>query len=293
MDILLIVTLGVLGALLGSFAAAQVWRLRARQLIEDERDGEPVDKRELQRLRVLQRPVHRDRSECLHCHHTLAWYDLLPVISWLSLRGKCRYCGKRIGTMELAAEAGLAVVFVLSYLAWPYALHSALQVAAFIVWLAACTLGAILLMYDAKWSLLPFGINCTLIAVAAGFVALQIAAGMPVDGVSMIGAVALLGGLYLLFSLLGWVGMGDGILGVGLGLLLGDWQLAFLTLFLANLLGCLMLIPLYVRKKLHRKVKIPFGPFLIVAAFISFLYGKAIILAVFGTSSLLANLLML
>ncbi len=293
MDILLIVTLGVLGALLGSFAAAQVWRLRARQLIEDERDGEPVDKRELQRLRVLQRPVHRDRSECLHCHHTLAWYDLLPVISWLSLRGKCRYCGKRIGTMELAAEVGLAVVFVLSYLAWPYALHSALQVAAFIVWLAACTLGAILLMYDAKWSLLPFGINCTLIAVAAGFVALQIAASMPVDGVSMIGAVALLGGLYLLFSLLGWVGMGDGILGVGLGLLLGDWQLAFLTLFLANLLGCLMLIPLYVRKKLHRKVKIPFGPFLIVAAFISFLYGKAIILAVFGTSSLLTNLLML
>ena len=293
MDILLIVTLGVLGALLGSFAAAQVWRFRARQLIEDERDGEPVDKRELQRLRVLQRPVHRDRSECLHCHHTLAWYDLLPVISWLSLRGKCRYCGKRIGTMELAAEVGLAVVFVLSYLAWPYALHSALQVAAFIVWLAACTLGAILLMYDAKWSLLPFGINCTLIAVAAGFVALQIAASMPVDGVSMIGAVALLGGLYLLFSLLGWVGMGDGILGVGLGLLLGDWQLAFLTLFLANLLGCLMLIPLYVRKKLHRKVKIPFGPFLIVAAFISFLYGKAIILAIFGTSSLLANLLML
>lgn len=293
MDILLIVTLGVLGALLGSFAAAQVWRLRARQLIEDERDGEPVDKRELQRLRVLQRPVHQDRSECLHCHHTLAWYDLLPVISWLSLRGKCRYCGKRIGTMELAAEVGLAVVFVLSYLAWPYALHSALQVAAFIVWLAACTLGAILLMYDAKWSLLPFGINCTLIAVAAGFVALQIAASMPVDGVSMIGAVALLGGLYLLFSLLGWVGMGDGILGVGLGLLLGDWQLAFLTLFLANLLGCLMLIPLYVRKKLHRKVKIPFGPFLIVAAFISFLYGKAIILAVFGTSSLLTNLLML
>ena len=293
MDILLIVTLGVLGALLGSFAVAQVWRLRARQLIEDERDGEPVDKRELQRLRVLQRPVHQDRSECLHCHHTLAWYDLLPVISWLSLRGKCRYCGKRIGTMELAAEVGLAVVFVLSYLAWPYALHSALQVAAFIVWLAACTLGAILLMYDAKWSLLPFGINCTLIAVAAGFVALQIAASMPVDGVSMIGAVALLGGLYLLFSLLGWVGMGDGILGVGLGLLLGDWQLAFLTLFLANLLGCLMLIPLYVRKKLHRKVKIPFGPFLIVAAFISFLYGKAIILAVFGTSSLLTNLLML
>ena len=44
MDIALIVVLGVLGALLGSFAGAQVWRLRARQLVEDIQDGEPVDK---------------------------------------------------------------------------------------------------------------------------------------------------------------------------------------------------------------------------------------------------------
>lgn len=293
MDILLIVTLGVLGALLGSFAAAQVWRLRARQLVEDERDGEPVNRSELQRLRGLQRPAHRDRSECLYCHHQLAWFDLVPILSWLWLRGKCRYCGKRIGYMEITAEIGLAFVFILSYLAWPYPLQSTLQIAVFVVWLIACTLGAMLLMYDAKWSLLPFGINCTLIAIAALFVALQLFAGIPLNIASIAGAVALLGGLYLLFSLLGWVGMGDGILGIGLGLFLGDWQLAFLTLFLANLLGCLMLLPLYVQKKLHRKVKIPFGPFLIIAAFISFLYGKTIILAVFGASSLLANLLML
>lgn len=293
MDILLIVTLGVLGALLGSFAAAQVWRLRARQLLQDQRDGEPVDKAELQRLKGLHRSARHDRSECLHCHHRLAWYDLLPVISWLSLGGRCRYCRKPIGGMELMAEVGLSLVFILSYLAWPYALGSMPQIAAFTLWLIACTLGAILLMYDAKWSLLPFAINCSLIVVAVGFVGLLALSGVAISIPSIIGAVCLLGGLYLLFSLLGWVGMGDGILGVGLGLLLGDWQLAFLTLFLANLLGCLMLIPLYARKKLHRKVKIPFGPFLIVAAFISMLYGKAIIVGVFGASGLFVNLLML
>lgn len=285
--------LGVLGALLGSFAAAQVWRLRARQLLEDKRDGEPVDKREFSRLSALNRPVQHDRSECLSCHHQLAWYDLIPVASWLTLRGRCRYCKQSIGRMELFAELGLASIFILSYLAWPLALMSVLEMAIFAVWLIACTLGAILLMYDAKWSLLPFGINCGFIATAVVFVLLQLLAGMPVDVVSVLGSIALLGGLYLLFSLLGWVGMGDGILGIGLGLLLGSWQLAFLTLFLANLLGCVALLPLYVQKKLHRNVKIPFGPFLILATLISFLYGKSIILAIFGTGTILVNPLML
>ena len=109
MDIPLIAILAVLGALLGSFAVAQVWRLRARQLVIDERDGEPVDKAELRRLRGLLRPVTGDRSECLHCHHQLAWYDLLPVVSWLSLSGKCRYCKAPIGTTELLAEVFLAM----------------------------------------------------------------------------------------------------------------------------------------------------------------------------------------
>lgn len=87
MDNLVIVTmLAVLGAALGSFAGAQVWRLRARQLIQDQADGEVVDARESSRLRPLKRDVHHDRSECLGCHHQLAWYDLLPIISWLLLQ---------------------------------------------------------------------------------------------------------------------------------------------------------------------------------------------------------------
>ena len=115
MSIIIAIVLVVLGSLFGSFACAQVWRLRARQLEVDRRDGEVVDESEYQRLKGLLRPVSRDRSECLYCHHQLTWYDLLPILGWILVGGKCRYCRKPIGVAELLAEVGLAAAFVLSF----------------------------------------------------------------------------------------------------------------------------------------------------------------------------------
>lgn len=293
MDIALIVVLGVLGALLGSFAGAQVWRLRAHQLVEDKREGEEVDAAELKRLKVLLRPTLQDRSECLHCHHQLAWHDLIPVVSWVSLGGKCRYCRQPIGISEILLEVGLAAVFVCSYLLWQYPLDSMLHIAGFAVWLIACVIMAILFVYDAKWSLLPFVINIALIGVGVLFQAIMIASGVHLDIWSLVGGIMLLGGLYLMFSLFGWVGMGDGILGVGLALLLGKWQYAFLALFIANSLGCFMLIPLYMRRELHRQARIPFGPFMILGAFIVMLFGSWLLAMIFGPTGYLQNMLML
>lgn len=286
MNIPFIVLLSVLGALLGSFAVAQVWRLRARQLVEDKKNGEPVDAKELRRLKVLLRPVATDRSACLTCRHTLAWYDLVPVVSWLSLKGRCRYCNAPIGITEVLAEVGLGAVFALSYIFWPHTLGSIGELVPFTIWLVACVVATILVVYDAKWSLLPFELNIGLIVLGALFATTWYTiAGVSLDLPSLIGGIAILGGLYLVFSLLGWVGMGDGILGIGLALFLGSWQLAFVTLFLANLLGCLMLIPLFIRQKLHRQVRIPFGPFLIVAAFVSMLAGNWLISTIFSMSN--------
>lgn len=293
MNIMLIVVLGVLGALLGSFAGAQVWRLRAHQLVEDAHDGEAVDKAEMKRLKVLIRPVLNDRSECLSCHHALAWYDLIPVISWVSLGGKCRYCHQFIGWTEIAVELGLAVTFIVSYIAWPFTLNSAAAITAFSLWLVACVIMAILFIYDTKWSLLPFAINVGLIGTAIAYRLAATLAGEPLQLWSLVGGVALLGGLYLLFSLFGWVGMGDGILGIGLALLLGKWQYAFLALFVANLLGCFMLIPLFAKGNLHRQARIPFGPFMIVGAIVTMLFGSWLLSLVFGPSSYLQNMLML
>ncbi len=295
MDTLIVATcLGIVGLLFGSFAGAQVWRLRAQQLIEDQRDGEEVNQKELHKLKSLARPVTKDRSECLRCHHVLEWYDLIPIVSWVSLRGKCRYCHRFIGWYEPLVEIGTAAVFVLSYLAWPHTLDSVGSVALLGLWLIACVLMVILFVYDMKWSLLPFAINIAVIVVAAAFALLSFSLyGVDWGAIqSLIGAIGILAVLYFLFSLAGWVGLGDSILGVGMALLLGTWELAFLALFLANLLGCVAIIPQLRGKRSVRGMRIPFGPLLITATIISMLWGAHIIESVFTTTNLLLNTLM-
>lgn len=278
------VVLAVLGSLFGSFACAQVWRLRARQLEVDRRDGEVVDEVEYKQLKSLLRPVSKDRSECLRCHHQLAWYDLLPILGWVLVGGKCRYCRKPIGVAEFLAEVGLAVAFVLSFFYWPHKLLSVADIGLFSIWLIALVFMTILLIYDAKWSLLPFSLNISLIVVGVvffGVASLQ----HGVNIMSAGGGLLLLSGLYLLFSLFGWVGVGDGILGFGLALFLSRWELAFLTLFLANVLGCFMMIPLMITKRIGRHARVPFGPFLMVATFIAMLWGSSLISWFFHASS--------
>jgi len=295
MDIVITIAVGVFGLILGSFVGAQVWRLRAKQLVEDKEAGEPYDTHEYKRLVALTK--HHgvdDRSRCLSCGHTLAWYDLLPLVSWLSVGGKCRYCHKPIGKMEPMLELGVAAVFVVSYLYWPYTLGSMLDWVRFGIWLIACILMTILFVYDMKWSLLPFVINIGLIGAGAAFLLVNIVIAPFAIGqwVSLAGAIGILAGLYFLFSLPGWVGLGDSILGLGLATLLMTWEGAFLALFAANLLGCLALIPIAVQRKLKKGMHIPFGPFLILGAVIALLWGHAITLLIFQWSEVLLNSLM-
>jgi prepilin signal peptidase PulO-like enzyme (type II secretory pathway) len=293
--ILMGAVLGWLGALLGSFVGAQVWRVRARQLVDDKAAGEPYDAHELSRLKPLLQPVSKDRSKCLHFNHTLARYDLIPLVSWLSLGGKCRYCHKRIGRLEPLVELGMAALFIISYLLWPHPLVSLLDLAAFTLWLVGCVLMVMLFVYDAKWSLLPFRINLALIAVAVLFrVIVALHYGFNADAlISLVIGLGIMSGLYYLFSLFGWVGLGDSILGLGLGLYLGSWELAFLALFAANLAGSLMLIPLYLKKQLKRNMHVPFGPFMIIGTVIAVLYGHVIIEWVFYSGDTILNTLML
>lgn len=294
--LLMIGTMAWLGALMGSFAGAQVWRLRAHQLVEDKAHGETISQQELQRLRPLtRRPISKDRSRCLHCHHILAWYDLVPIVSWLSLGGRCRYCRAPIGSAEILLEVGLAVTFTVSYLFWPYGTDTSFGVISLGLWLVACVVMAVLFMYDAKWFLLPFSVNILLIAVAAVYSTYRvIALGISLELlISLAIALALMAGLYFLFSLFGWVGLGDSILGIGLALFVGKGELAFLALFVANLLGCFMLIPLAAGGKLHRHAHIPFGPFLILGTGIALLWGDALIRTVFSWTDTLLNTLMI
>lgn len=283
-ELLIVIMLGVLGGALGSFAGASVWRLRALQLKEDVADGEKVSKKETERLLpLLDAPVTKDRSRCLHCGHTLAWYDLLPFISWLVLRGKCRYCHKSIGYFEPLMELGVAAFFVISYLAWPYGdFQTPLEIIRFVIWLGAGVLLSILFAYDAKWFLLPNRIVFPLVAIGVFNVAVVALGSGDVIGtvVSALLASGILSGLYLLLYVISkgaWVGFGDVKLGLGLALVLIDWKLAAFALFTANLVGCLVVLPGMLSRKLSRKAHVPFGPMLIAGWAIAGLFGPAII----------------
>lgn len=271
------------GLCLGSFAGALVWRLRAKQLKQDMVFGEKVNADECKHLdKLTKSSVFNDRSRCLSCGYVLKWYDLLPLVSWIILRGKCRKCHKPIGFLEPLVELGVAIFFVLSYAFWPYKLDDGLEIARLVLWLIASVPLAISFIYDAKWSLLDRRINYTLIIIGiCSAMLLIIGAPNKLESLfSIIGSVLILSGLYYgLYKVSSgkWVGDGDSVLGLGLALLLADWKLAFVALFSANLVGCIIVLPAMLMKKIKRDSRVPFGPLLILGFIVAGLAGNYLI----------------
>jgi prepilin signal peptidase PulO-like enzyme (type II secretory pathway) len=287
--VVIYLALVLFGLCLGSFAGAMVWRLRARQLVTDKADHEEYDKDEYTRLKKLTTgKTVNDRSRCLHCSYELRWYDLVPLVSWVSLRGKCRQCHTPIGYLEPLIELGTMLLFVLSYAFWPYPLDTTLEIVRFVIWLIAGVGLAMLFAYDTKWFLLPDKVNLTIIGlgvVSAAVVVLQSADRLGALLTIIVGAV-ILSGLYLVLYVISrgrWIGFGDIKLGLGLALLLADWRLAFIALFAANLIGCLFVIPAMVSGKLQRDSHVPFGPLLILGFVVAQLGGAYLIETFLGT----------
>lgn len=283
MDTYFTIFISLLGAALGSFAAAQVWRLRADQLETDRRSGEPIDSVEFKKLKpLLGKTFKSDRSRCLSCHHELKWYDLLPIISWLTLAGRCRYCKEPIGFADFALELAMAGLFAAGLVFWPGQLSEPLEVVKLVLWLVSLVALAINFMYDARWSLLVSGLNWLLIicgVIYAGIVLWQSPDVLNTLG-SIAGSVFILGGLYgalWIFSRGKLVGEGDIYLGIGLGLLLADWQLGFLALFAGNFIGTLMVMPQLLSRKLKRGSHVPLGPLLIIGFLIAWFFGAMIV----------------
>jgi prepilin signal peptidase PulO-like enzyme (type II secretory pathway) len=252
-----IVALGLLGVCLGSFANAAIWRLKVRK------------------------DIVRDRSECTHCHHKLAANDLVPVLSWVALRGKCRYCHKKIDDNPLV-ELAVGVYFVASYLLWPVMLNSTYAWFDFSLWLLYGVGLAILFVYDLRWYLLPDRVVWPLVVLGAiDFIVRGITQHLnPMQFLAeAVFALLVISGLYYLLHVVSkgkWVGLGDVKLGIFMGLVLG-WQMGLVALLLANLLGCIVVIPGLISGKLRRDSQVPFGPFLITAFVITGLFGQQLL----------------
>ena len=254
--ILVLVVLATFGLIFGSFVNALVQRMHTR------------------------RNWVTERSECLYCHHQLASKDLIPVLSYVLLRGKCRYCKHKIDDTPLA-ELLVPTTWIISYLFWPVMLQGS-GLFTFVMWLLFVVGFVALAVYDLKWFLLPNKLVFPLIGLAVVQVLVlpvfyHYAWGTVIDAA---GAAILISGLfYIIFQLSGgtWIGGGDVKLAIVLGLLAGDPLRACLLLFFASLVGTLASVPVMIKHGLQRKLKLPFGPLLIVGLILVQLFGDPII----------------
>lgn len=252
------ILLVLLGLCFGSFVNALVWRLHEK------------------------RDFVKERSECVSCHHVLAWYDLIPVVSWLLLKGRCRYCHKHIASQYPLIELLVAGLFVLSYAQWPYGFET-IGIILFCLWLISMVAVTALMVYDARYMLLPDSITFPLIVLGILFASLRY---IGLEQLSLLRSIyetllgmASVGGLYYLLYAVSrgaWVGFGDVKLGIFMGAVLG-WAGGLLAVALANIIGLLIVAPGLISGKLQRTSRVPFGPMLIAGYIIAGLYGPRII----------------
>ncbi len=251
------IVLVFLGLCFGSFINAYVWRIHNKK------------------------NWIKERSVCVNCGHELAAKDLVPVFSWLLLKGKCRYCGKPISRQYPLVEALTALLFVFSYIYWPFAFNGQ-GTTLFVFWLVFLVGLIALAIYDIKWMILPNKmIYPFIVAALVQAVFILTSAKTPFQAfISLIFSILIGGGLfYLVFQISDgkWIGGGDVKLGALLGLILADWELMFLTIFTASVLGTLVTLPLIATKKAKKNAHIPFGPFLIAGAIFARLLGLSVI----------------
>jgi len=265
---MIIVVLVFLGLCFGSFINALVWRTYKQSKATSKK-------------KAAEYSLSKGRSMCVNCGHVLAAVDLLPVISWFSLRGKCRYCNKKISWQYPLVETITAVLFVASYVWWPSSLDSGLQIASFVTWLVALVGLVALCVYDLRWMILPNRIVFPVGAIAALSAVLTIVdKGTKQSVFEVVSSVLIGGGLfYLLFQISKgkWIGGGDVKLGFVLGALIAVPGQAALMLFIASMLGTLVSLPMIINKKLTPTTRVPFGPFLIAATIIVKLFGASIL----------------
>lgn len=291
-NFLLSLCFGVLGAVFGSFAVAQVWRLRAKQLQDEKASGEKIDAAEWKKLRSLVSVSPKnDRSHCLNCGYQLKWYDLIPIISWLSLGGKCRKCRSKIGATEFLTEVSMFVLFAIIFLVFNplsgagFSLFGLFQL--LILFLAFIPL-AIMFIYDAKWSLLPTKVIWIFNFIA--FIYWVTAFANTTNGFNFFSAfniavsMALFPLVYFILAKISkeeWVGGGDWILAIGLIFLLPNQPIfAMLLLFLSNFVGLIFALfqSILQFKKVKRGIRIPFGPAMILATLILLIFQQFLLI---------------
>lgn len=210
-------------------------------------------------------------SHCPKCSHKLSWYNNIPLFSWIFLGGRCRCCKEPISKQYPIVEALNAILYIIVYIYFGFSVD-------FIFYSLLSSVLIVITFIDLQQMIIP-DILVVIIMILSilhkGII--YFSGGSPEIFSSVIG-LFLAGGLFLAIVLLsrGGMGGGDVTLIASLGFILG-WRKILLTIFLSFILGSIISIFLLATKIKTRKDPIPFGPFIILAFFITVLWGQAII----------------
>lgn len=207
------------------------------------------------------------RSYCPHCKVNLAWYELIPVFSFLYLKGKCNYCNKGISFIYPITELFTGIMFAYSYS------YFGLQVE-LVVALMLVSLSAVVFVTDIKYMLIP---NRVLLSFLPLFILVQFFLPLENWWSPILGCLT---GLVLLFFIIviskGGMGGGDMKLFGVLGLVLGVKKI-LLAFLLSTIFGAVIVGLLFVLNLAKRKNPFPFGPFIVIGSLVSYFFGDAII----------------
>jgi prepilin signal peptidase PulO-like enzyme (type II secretory pathway) len=218
------------------------------------------------------------RSFCPHCKHQLAWHDLIPVLSFFLLSGKCRYCHKSIARQYPLVEISTGILFLLIF-AIQFNGLSVLGIAKLLFLFYIASALVVIFFYDAKHFLIPDKILLPAIIIAAVYdLVFSCWNSGVICAAGYAGGTIFIGGIFFLlffFSAGRWLGFGDVKFAVLMGLLLGLFS-GFLAIFLASLLGSIYGIWQIIASKKNIRSQIPFGPFLVSGTLAMLLFGQGI-----------------
>lgn len=282
------VLVGVLGLLIGSFLNVVIhrlprmmerqWAAECAQYAQDA--GLPA-----QGGATPDEPFNllTPRSRCPSCGHEVRWYENIPVLSYLALRGRCSGCGTRIGVRYPLVELASAALFYACALRWGWSFTT-------LAWCGFCAALVALALIDWDTTLLPDDITLPLLWAGLLASVLRWIDVQPVDAV--IGAAAGYVSLWLVY----WgfklatgkegMGYGDFKLFAALGAWFG-WQALVPIVLMASVIGALVGIAMKFASSLREGKYVPFGPFLAGGGLAAMLWGPARIMrAIFSTLGL-------
>ena len=219
--------------------------------------------------------IIKPNSFCPNCKSSIKWYDNIPIISYICLRGKCRNCKSKIGISSLLLELLGGVLYLLAFLSYglSYDLLFIIPIISLLIIIAGIDMHY-QIIYDWSW--------ISLLIVTSGYVLYLGLTKWEVPYENFIGAsIGFLS--FLLIRVVGKLvakqevlGMGDVIL-MGIAGLLLNYKVWLFALLVGSLLGSIIEITLLILKKREKGESVAFGPYLVSGILIGILYGNQVI----------------